>query len=119
MQAHKIIARAYEFIGTPYIENCAIKNVGCDCLGLIAAVFGIDEDLRQLGFDGAIEKYFKTCKPNPSKVLAFRVNDNFHFGIMVENKQFIHAHWSQGIVKNTFGNWFRARFIGAYEKKDL
>lgn len=119
MQARKIIKRAHEFIGTPYIENCAIKNVGCDCLGLIAAVFEIDEDLRQLGFAVAIEKYFSPCSPNPAKVLAFRVNDNFHFGIMVENNQFIHAHWSQGIVKNTFGNWFKARFIGAYEKKDL
>ena len=49
--------------------------------GLIAKVFGIDEDLRQLGFDGAIDKYFKTCPPSPSKVLAFKAVSYTHLDV--------------------------------------
>lgn len=114
------VLKAHEWLGTPYIENAQLKGVGCDCAGLLIGVFaecGIEDDFRKIGLAKALEKYFtKPQIPIQGDILVFKMpnHEAFHLGILCADNKFIHAHWSQGVVKNTFGNWFKARFIAAY-----
>jgi cell wall-associated NlpC family hydrolase len=46
----KIITEARDWLGTPFKHQAKLKNIGCDCIGLVAGV------LKNLGFD--INKYY-------------------------------------------------------------
>jgi cell wall-associated NlpC family hydrolase len=118
LDGRNIAQNAKLWLGTPYVEYCKILGIGCDCLGLICGVLQIEEDLRNLGFDKAIEKYFTPIQSAQiGDILHFNFKDQSHFAILIEDNFLIHAHWSRGVIKNSFGAWFVNKQKGAYRFK--
>ncbi|WP_240006884.1 NlpC/P60 family protein [Pseudaquidulcibacter saccharophilus] len=126
MMRGEIIATAREMLGTPFRVGMSLKNVGCDCAGLIEII------LRQLGqevpkrnqslAEALIIAMDETKTQSVGDVVLFKSTANmadFHCGILTEKNTIIHAHWSQGVVENSFGNWFKKRVVAFYSFKGV
>ena len=126
MTRNEIIAISREMLGTPFRVGMALKDVGCDCAGLIEII------LRQLGQDvpkrnQPLSQALKiamdeTKTQSVGDVVLFKSNTNeadFHCGIFTGENTIIHAHWSQGVVENSFGNWFKKRVVAFYSFKGV
>lgn len=121
-----IIDFAIGFLGTKFKAGCAIKGVGCDCAGLIEAILreqNAEIPPRNLNLPSAINQALDVCDiPKAGDVILFkslRNDDDYHAGIFINLGNFIHAHWSRGVVINTYGKWFKARTIGIYSFKGI
>ena len=115
----QIIAK--EWLGTPFIEGAAIKNVGCDCAGLLEGVFQTLGEVTPARDGQNLEQalananyLFEAQTPTAGDILLFRANDNFHVGILSANNTIIHAHWTRGVIENRFGSWFICRLVKIY-----
>jgi cell wall-associated NlpC family hydrolase len=67
--AQRIAAEAVEWVGTPFVWGQSVKQVGCDCKGLVAGVF------RELGRPEADSFYatfshYRADRPVPSTLLV-------------------------------------------------
>ena len=113
-----IIGIAKSCIGTPFIVGASIANVGCDCAGLLEIILrslGREIPKRNQTLKNAIQSTLKMVDiPQVGDVILLQNNDDLHCGILCENNILIHAHWSRGVVENTYGRWFRTRTIGFY-----
>ncbi len=101
----KIIKEAYDWLGTPYGYGKADKGVACDCSGMVMSVYekvtGIKlprNSAKQSEFCRKLKKkdvlagdlcFFATGK-DPDRIS--------HVGIMVDDRNFIHASSSKGVV---------------------
>ncbi len=101
----KIIKEANTWLGTPYGYGKAEKGIACDCSGMVMSVYqkvtGIKlprNSAKQSEFCKRLKKkdvlpadlcFFATGK-DPDKVS--------HVGIMLDDKKFIHASSSKGVV---------------------
>lgn len=101
----KIIKEANTWLGTPYGYGKAQKGVACDCSGMVMSVYekvtGVKlprNSAKQSEFCKKIRKkdvlpadlcFFATGK-DPNKIS--------HVGIMIDDKKFIHASTSKGVV---------------------
>lgn len=135
----RIVAEAREWIGTPYLHQCATKGAGTDCLGLLRGVWravlgpepeavpaytmdwseaGGREDLL-----AAAERWLQRkplAEAAPGDVLLFRMRDGAvakHLGIAAKvgpEATFIHAYTGHGVIESSLsGPWLRriaARF---------
>lgn len=112
---------AQEWLGTPFVEGAAIKNVGCDCAGLLEGIFQSLGEITPARDGQNLEQalvnanyLFEVQTPNVGDILLFHANDNFHVGILTDNNTIIHAHWTRGVIENRFGSWFASRLIKTY-----
>lgn len=101
----KIVEEAYGWLGTPYGYGMAEKGVACDCSGMVMSVYvkvtGTKlprNSAKQSEFCKGLKRkdvmigdlcFFATGK-DPDKIS--------HVGIMVDDKNFIHASASKGVV---------------------
>lgn len=101
----KIIEEAYTWLGTPYSYACAEKGVATDCSGMVLQVYekiaGIKlprNSAKQAEFCKSINK--KEVKIGDLVFFATGKNEDVisHVGIMVDDKNFIHASASKGVV---------------------
>lgn len=104
-QRKKIIKEANTWLGTPYGYGKAQKGVACDCSGMVMSVYekvtGVKlprNSAKQSEFCRNLKKkdvlpadlcFFATGK-DPQKIS--------HVGIMIDDKKFIHASTSKGVV---------------------
>jgi cell wall-associated NlpC family hydrolase len=126
MRRENIVAIARSMLGTPFKTDMALKGVGCDCAGLpeiVLIAMGQEIPPRSHSLVDALNIALqKTENPNAGDVVLFKSTANdadFHCGILTDKNTIIHAHWSQGVVENTFGNWFKKRVVSFYSFKGV
>ena len=128
---HPIVAIAQSWIGTPYRHQAALKNVGCDCLGLIRGVwrerFGDEPeapppyaaDWAEAGleetFAAAGRRHLIEIPPlvfAAGDVLLFRWKPHLpakHAGIAIDRTRMIHAQDGACVSEITLSSWWLKR----------
>lgn len=131
-----IVAEARTWIGTPYRHQASLKNVGCDCLGLVRgvwrAVCGAEpepvpayapdwaeasrrEALAQAGQRHLIE--IDPAQFAPGDMLLFRWRSGFvakHAAIVTAPDLMVHAHAGAAVAEVAIAPWWRRRLAYAF-----
>jgi cell wall-associated NlpC family hydrolase len=127
IDARTVIARARDWLGTPYLEGAAVRGTGADCAGFILGVFG------GLGLPlihpGSLQTvlpanagHLESAAPAPARILVLSRNPGgppVHLALLSESDTLLHAHWSRGVVENRFGRWFSSRVHACYHVKGI
>lgn len=118
---------AKNWIGTPFADGMKVKGLGCDCAGLIEGMlleFGqAIPNRKSLSLIDGLRYSFDEVSLNDlgvGDVIVFKnlsTSNDYHCAVLIEDNRIIHAHWSKGVVFNTYGNWFRARAVYAFKIK--
>ena len=130
-----IIHEARQWIGTPYCHAASIKNVGCDCLGLIRGIWRAvmgdepespgpyrpgwidkpgEEQLRDAARRHLIE--IQITDFGAGDILMFRWRDHLpakHVGLATSPRTMIHAHEGASVAEVDLGIW-RKRLVYAF-----
>lgn len=136
MNTSPIPALAKGWLGTPYRHQASLKNVGCDCLGLIRGVWRehYDEDPElpppysadwaEAGLDEAFAKagrrHLFEISPQlfeAGDILLFRWKPHLpakHAGIAVDRTKMIHAHEAAGVCEAALSAWWLRRLAFAF-----
>jgi NlpC/P60 family putative phage cell wall peptidase len=131
-----IVAEARTWIGTPYRHQASLKNVGCDCLGLVRGVWrtvcGAEpepvpayapdwaeasrrEALAQAGQRHLIE--IDAAQFAPGDVLLFRWRKGFvakHAAIVTAPGLMVHAHDGAAVAEVAIAPWWLRRLAFAF-----
>lgn len=116
----KIIKEAYEWMGTPYGYGKAEKGKASDCSGLVMSAYERATGIKLPRSSAKQREYCKELKKKDVKVadLCFFATGKdpekvSHVGIMVDEKNFIHASSSKGVIVSdiTQPYWIRT-FLG-------
>jgi NlpC/P60 family putative phage cell wall peptidase len=131
-----IIAAARRWLGTPYLHQASLRDVGCDCLGLVRGVWrdcvGDEPEhiepytadwaeatgLERLALAGA--RHFERVEPTdfqPGDVLLFRWRLGLpakHCAIAVSDDTMIHAHDGACVCEVAITPWWRRRIAYAF-----
>jgi NlpC/P60 family putative phage cell wall peptidase len=131
-----IVAEARTWIGTPYRHQASLKNIGCDCLGLVRgvwrAVCGAEpepvpayapdwaeasrcEALAQAGQRHLIE--IDPAQFAPGDMLLFRWRSGFvakHAAIVTAPDLMVHAHDGAAVAEVAIAPWWRRRLAYAF-----
>lgn len=101
----QIVDEAYTWLGTPYAYACSEKGVATDCSGMVLQVY---EKIVGVKLPRNSAKQAEFCKIIPRKevvigdLVFFATGKNeekiSHVGIMIDDKNFIHASASKGVV---------------------
>jgi NlpC/P60 family putative phage cell wall peptidase len=136
-----VIEEARSWIGTPYRHQASLKQVGCDCLGLVRGVwrslYGSEpEALKPYGADWAeaggadalleaARRHFDE-KPKTEMaagdVILFRwkpLHAAKHAGILVSEQAFIHAYEGHAVMISALVPQWRRRIAGAFSFKPI
>lgn len=138
------LARARSWIGTPYIHQASLPGVGCDCLGLIRALwraeFGPEpeglpaytpdwseasgrEDLMAAGLRWFLPR--PRDAHLPGEVILFRMRDGRvakHLGLAATKDgqaSFIHAYSGEGVVESYLTQAWARRVAARFAFPDL
>jgi NlpC/P60 family putative phage cell wall peptidase len=140
MTGARITEAARGWIGTPYVHQCATRDAGSDCLGLIrgiwrevygqepeaAPAYSMDWSEPQ-GEERLWAAALRHLAPKsiemavPGNVLLFRMRQGAvakHLGILSEigpAPRFIHAYSRYGVVESPFGVPWRRRVVACFE----
>lgn len=117
MKRSEIIASAREWLDTKWQHQASLKNVACDCIGLIRGVgldFGMQVDIGDLNYSQQPhhkeEKLYQTIKKylteisiteaKPGDILLFGLPDwpAYHIGILSYDDFVIHTWLDVGKV---------------------
>ncbi|VAV99771.1 Gene Transfer Agent NlpC/P60 family peptidase [hydrothermal vent metagenome] len=129
-----VIEEANSWIGTPYRHQASVKQVGCDCLGLIRGVWralhGFEPakvpiyspDWAERGAvdllsDAANRFLLPASKAEAGAVLLFRMDTSSpakHCGILINQNEFVHAYWGRMVSCSAYGRWWKSRLAGTY-----
>ena len=122
-----IIDAAHAWVGTPFARGASVKSAGCDCVGLIEGILGeFGQPIIERANISLFEGLSKVCtqiallEAAPGDIILFsnlETIGEYHCAILADNNQIIHAHWSRGVVLNSYGNWFKSRAICAFKIK--
>lgn len=142
MDSAEVVAAARDWIGTPYRHRGSLKDVGCDCLGLVRGVWrdlhGQEPEVPppyrpDWAETGAAETLLAAATRNlvrvdpnrfhPGDVLLFRMSAEAcikHCAIVSEARpgdpepRIIHAYWGRAVVESWLGPWWRRRVAAAF-----
>lgn len=121
--AAQIEAEARRWLGTPFVADAAVPGAGCDCAGLIEALArhqGLVPPPRgALSLEAGLAQLMvpRVGAPMPGDVLLLAREPGgpaVHAALLTASGTLIHAHWSQGVVENRFGSWFRSRLVAVF-----
>jgi NlpC/P60 family putative phage cell wall peptidase len=131
-----IINSARGWIGTPYIHQASLKNIGCDCLGLLRGVWREcigdepedfvpytpdwaeakgEETLAAAGFRHFDE--IKIEEATAGDIVLFRWRSHVpakHVGILSSPNSMIHAHGGVNVCEVPLSNWWKRRIAFAF-----
>ncbi|MEQ8480009.1 MAG: NlpC/P60 family protein [Hoeflea sp.] len=133
----RIVEAARSWIGTPYRHQASRKGVGCDCLGLVRAVFeeiaGRPVDppapyqpdwAERSGADRLVEAARRHCgEPVPfararaGDIVLFRWREGVaakHAGILTDPDHFIHAYEAAGVIESALVFSWRRRIAAIH-----
>lgn len=101
----RIVKEAYSWIGTPYAFGKAEKGVACDCSGIVMCVYEKVTGVKLPRVSAKQSEFCKTLKKKDVQIgdLCFFATGKdpkkvSHVGIMVDDKNFIHASSTKGVV---------------------
>lgn len=132
-----ILAAARSWIGTPYRHQACGRGVGCDCLGLVAGIWGevygtVPRYDRCYSADwaesaGKGEPLLAACRARcgavevtdmrPGDLLVFRFAPNVaakHLAILSGGKTMIHARERHAVCETALTAWWRRRIAGVF-----
>ena len=136
-----IIAEARDWIGTPYRHQASLKGVGCDCLGLVRAVWRSllgaeprqappysrdwaeasgEETLAQAARAHLIE--IAPSEFTPGDLLLFRYRERYpakHAAIVTTSSLMVHAHDGAMVAEVAISPWWRRRLAYAFRFPDV
>ncbi|MDE2444792.1 MAG: C40 family peptidase [Alphaproteobacteria bacterium] len=134
--SNDIITLARGWLGTPYRHQASLKDVGCDCLGLVRGVWrerfgeepelpppyapdwaeaGLNETLAEAGRRHLIE--VPPLVFEPGDVLLFRWRPHLpakHAGIAVSRTHMIHAQEGAAVSEVALNAWWLRRLAFAF-----
>jgi NlpC/P60 family putative phage cell wall peptidase len=136
----RVVAAAEGWIGTPYVHQAAVRQGGCDCLGLILGLwrevhgempevvppYSMDwsEPQGQEALWQAARRHLQAKPPGDAAagdVLLFRMRDGAvakHLGVQVASggaAAFIHAYARRGVVRSALSQPWRRRLVARFE----
>lgn len=101
----QIVDEAYTWLGTPYAYSRADKGVATDCSGMVLKVYEKIAGIKLPRNSAKQAEFCKSIKQKDVKIgdLVFfatgKSEDKIsHVGIMLDDKNFIHASASKGVV---------------------
>ena len=134
--ANRVVAAARSWLGTPYLHQGSVNQVGCDCLGLIRGVWREllgDEPQRTPAYSSvwsqpdkdepllnAGRRHFVSAPVNQiatGDVILFRMRANAaakHAAIVSAEHHFIHAYEGNAVVESAFSPFWRQRIVAAF-----
>lgn len=130
-----VVAAARGWIGTPYRHQGSLRDVGCDCLGLVRGVWRdlygaepelpppYDPDWAERGGEerlvAAARRHFGAmltpAEMRPGDLLLFRWRPEMpakHAGILTTSDRFVHAYEQAAVIESALVPGWRRR-IGA------
>ncbi len=136
MMAGPVIAAAKGWIGTPYQHQGSLKQIGCDCLGLVRGVWrevmGQEPEeapaytpdwAEAAGVESlamAAARHFEAVvlpEIAPGDVILFRWRHDLpakHCGILTGPDRMIHAHEGACVAEVAFAGWWRRHLAFAF-----
>jgi NlpC/P60 family putative phage cell wall peptidase len=136
-----IVVAARQWIGTPYLHQASLLNVGCDCLGLVRGVWretiGAEperfapyapdwaEATRAERLADAGARHFAPADPRAIKagdVLLFRWRAEApakHCAIATSATSMVHAHEGACVCEVAISPWWRRRLAYAFTFPNL
>ncbi len=132
----RVVVAARGWIGTPYRHQASVKDVGCDCLGLVRGVWRevvgdepervppyspdwaevVDaETLLEAARRHLIE--IAIGEARVGDVLLFRMGLGAvakHVAIVSGEDHIIHAYWGKAVCETRLVPWWRRRIAGAF-----
>lgn len=131
-----IIAEARTWIGTPYRHQASLRDVGCDCLGLVRGVWRAlhgEEPERAPPYapdwaeaaageplaDAAARHLIAIAREDCSagNVILFRWRTGLaakHLAITTPNDRMVHAHEGAAVTEVALAPWWRRRIAYAF-----
>lgn len=101
----QIVDEAYTWLGTPYAYSRADKGVATDCSGMVLKVYEKIAGIKLPRNSAKQAEFCKSIKQKDVKIgdLVFfatgKSEDKIsHVGIMLDDRNFIHASASKGVV---------------------
>ncbi|MGE3627704.1 MAG: NlpC/P60 family protein [Hyphomicrobiales bacterium] len=132
----RIVAKAREWLGTPYHHQASVKGVGCDCLGLVRGIYRelIGEEPEAIppytpdwAEGQGIETLLAGARRNlaerepvnaqPGDVLVFRLRAGAmakHMGVLSAPHRMIHAIEGAPVSEVHCGRWWRRHTAAAF-----
>jgi NlpC/P60 family putative phage cell wall peptidase len=132
----EIVAEARRWIGTPYRHQASLRDVGCDCLGLVRGVWRAlvgpePEPLAAYAPDWALATRRETLAEGarrclrerppetalPGDVLLFRWRASLpaaHVAILAGPCAMIHAHDGAAVAEVALTHWWRRHLAFAF-----
>ncbi|VAV95965.1 Gene Transfer Agent NlpC/P60 family peptidase [hydrothermal vent metagenome] len=136
----RVIAEARSWIGTPYLHQASLKNIGCDCLGLVRGVwrqvYGNEpeatpayspdwaESAKSEQLASAARRHMREIKPGDFRagdLLVFRWRPHVpakHLAIVVSTTTMIHAQQGAAVCEVPISNWWRRHLAYAFELRN-
>lgn len=134
--SESVIDCANSWLGTPYLHQAAVKDIGCDCLGLILGVgreLGValpctvpaySANWRDPHSGGELERMADRYlirqapgKAQPGDILLFRMRRDLpakHCAILIAPTQMIHAQEGVGTIQLAFDTPWQRRLVARY-----
>lgn len=130
-----IVAAARRWIGTPYLHQASLANVGCDCLGLVRGVWRevIGDEPEQappytpdwaetLGVETLLDAAHRHFVPvlrgfRAGDILVFRFRDKLpakHLGIATAATHMVHAHSGACVAEVAIGPHWQKRIAAVF-----
>jgi NlpC/P60 family putative phage cell wall peptidase len=138
-RGEELVARARQWLGTPYLHQASCKGAGSDCLGLLRGLwretYGAEpfvvpaytQDWSEASgreeLLGAAEALLRPCGPAAEAlgdVLVFRMRPGAvakHLGLLSgvgSDARFIHAYSGHGVVESALTDPWRRKVAGRF-----
>lgn len=132
-----IVSAARRWIGTPYQHQASLRNVGCDCLGLVRGVWRevIGDEPEEappytpdwaeaLGVETLLEAAGRHFEPVPrdsfreGDILAFRFRGHLpakHLGVATSATHMVHAQGGVCVTEVAIGLHWRKQLAAAFK----
>jgi len=132
----RIVKAARRWIGTPYHDQASVREVGCDCLGLIRGVWRevvgnepmpVPPYSRDWGETGPVEVLADAARAamieidigdaRTGDVILFRMRAGAiakHCGILSDSGYFIHAYERSGVIEELLTLAWQRRIAFAF-----
>lgn len=137
------LAAARAWMGTPYLHQASVRDLGCDCLGLVRGVWrdlygeepeappAYRPDWAETAADEPLLRALNrwlAAKPvaeaQPGDVVLFRISPGAcvkHCAVLsaaAPEMRMIHAYWGHGVTESWMGRWWRSRLAAAFAWPD-
>lgn len=131
----EIVDETRSWVGTPYVHQQAVKNAGCDCVGLLCGVWNhfTGESVRppilyrpDWAESGTGEVFLNTVRGMfvettdllPGNVLMFRIGPHSavkHCAIIVDEDKMVHAYSGHGVVESHINAGWANRCVAVFQ----